>query len=270
MIHIRPMLILFVPTIAVSLYKYMDKIMIGAISSKTQLGFYENAEKVINIAATVITSSGTVMLPKMSNMMARKDDEGVLKYTGVTMLYVMWLVYALTFGLAGIAPVFAPVFWGDEFQTSGFLIMGLALTMPFVSFANVIRTQYLIPAEKDREYMLSVVIGAVINLIINALLIPAYGSFGATIGTIVAEVTVCSIQCFVVRKELQIWKYFGQTIFFIGVGTVMFAVIFEIGSIFGRRIVTLLVQIGAGVLIYCLPSFLYFYIRKEETFFGCV
>ena len=71
-IHIKPMLVLFVPTIAVSLYKYMDKIMIGSISSKTQLGFYENAEKVINIPTTVITSFGTVMLPKMSNTSVKR------------------------------------------------------------------------------------------------------------------------------------------------------------------------------------------------------
>lgn len=71
--HIEPLLILFIPAIAVSLYKYMDKIMIGAMSNKTQLGFYENAEKVINIPLTIITSFGTVMLPKMSNLVASHD-----------------------------------------------------------------------------------------------------------------------------------------------------------------------------------------------------
>lgn len=60
-IHIKPMLILIIPSFAVRLYKYMDKIMIGSISTKDQLGFYENAEKVINILITVITSFGTVM-----------------------------------------------------------------------------------------------------------------------------------------------------------------------------------------------------------------
>lgn len=265
-VHIRPMLVLFIPTIAVSLYKYMDKIMIGLISSKVQLGFYENAEKVINIPTTVISSFGTVMLPKMSNMVVKKDKSIVKKYTGVSMLYVMWLAYALTFGLAGVALVFAPIFWGEEFRISGFLIMGLALTIPFTSFANVIRTQYLIPTEKDREFVVSVVSGSVVNLIINALLISKYGAIGAVIGTIMAEVTVCFIQCYVVRKELQIWDYFKQTIFFLGMGIVMFMVVFKLGDVLGVSIKTLVIQICLGAFIYCFGSFLYLYIKKEETF----
>ena len=265
-VHIKPMLILFVPSIAVSLYKYMDKIMIGAISSKTQLGFYENAEKVINIPITVITSFGTVMLPKMSNMMAKKDKNEALKYTGISMLYVMWLAYALTFGLAGVETVFAPIFWGEEFKLSGYLIMGLAFTIPFMSFANVIRTQYLIPAEKDKEFMTSVVSGAVVNLLINGFLIPSMGSVGATIGTIVAEVTVCFIQCFAVRKELPLWGYFKQTIYFIGFGAVMFIVVFKLGYALGQTILTLFVQIFVGGIIYCLFSIAYFYTKREPTF----
>ena len=78
--HIEPLLILFIPAIAVSLYKYMDKIMIGAMSNKTQLGFYENAEKVINIPLTIITSFGTVMLPKMSNLVASHNREKTNQY----------------------------------------------------------------------------------------------------------------------------------------------------------------------------------------------
>lgn len=265
-IHIKPMLILFIPSIAVSLYKYMDKIMIGAISSKTQLGFYENAEKVINIPITVITSFGTIMLPKMSNMMAQKGKSEALKYTKVSMLYVMWLAYALTFGLAGVATVFAPVFWGKEFRLSGYLIMGLAITIPFMSFANVIRTQYLIPAEKDKEYMTSVVGGAVANLIINGLLIPSMGSVGATIGTIVAEIIVCFIQCFAVRKELPLWKYFRQTVFFIGFGIAMFAIVFKLGNALDKTVLTLFIQICIGGILYSILSAMYFYIKKEETF----
>ena len=72
-IHIKPLCILFIPSIAVSLYKYMDKIMIGVLSNKVQLGYYENAEKVINIPMGIITSFGVVMLPKMSNLLATKN-----------------------------------------------------------------------------------------------------------------------------------------------------------------------------------------------------
>ena len=78
----------------------------------------------------------------------------------------MCLAFALAFGLAGVGTVFAPVFWGQEFNKSGILIMGLSLTIPFMSFANVIRTQYLIPTEKDREYTLGGVSGGIIYYLV--------------------------------------------------------------------------------------------------------
>lgn len=269
-VHLKPMLILFVPSIAVSLYKYMDKIMIGSVSSKIQLGFYENAEKVINIPITVITSFGTVMLPKMSNMLAVKDQSESRRYLKVSMLYVMWMAYALAFGLAGVASVFAPVFWGTEFRLSGSIIIGLSITIPFMSFANVIRTQFLIPSGKDREFLVSVVSGAVVNLIINALLIPSMGSVGATIGTIAAEITVCIIQCFSVRKEIPLLSYFKQSVFFIAVGIVMMLLVHGIGIFVGETVIALFIQVICGGIVYITISGLYFWKTKEETFINMV
>lgn len=269
-IHIKPLCILFIPSIAVSLYKYMDKIMIGALSDKVQLGYYENAEKVINIPMSVITSFGVVMLPKMSNLLATKNRKESQKYMALSMKYIMCLAYALTFGLAGVGTIFAPVFWGKEFELSGILIMGLSLTIPFMSFANVIRTQYLIPSEKDREFLSSVVGGACANLIINTLLIPILGSVGATIGTIVAEIVVCLIQCVAVRKELPLCTYLKNSVIFFLFGIVMFAVVYGLGNVMDTGILTLLIQIATGVCIYGGCCLGYFIVTKDRMIMGMI
>ncbi|MDE5947151.1 MAG: flippase [Oscillospiraceae bacterium] len=263
--HLKPMLIFFIPAIAVSLYKYMDKIMIGALSNKTQLGFYENAEKVNNIPMTIISSFGTVMLPKMSNLAAKSDNKKSTHYMSLSMQFVMCLAFALAFGLAGVGQIFAPIFWGDEFQLSGKIIMGLSITIPFISFANVIRTQYLIPHAKDREYLTSVVAGAVINLSINYLLIPKHGAIGATIGTIAAEILVCLIQTYSVRKDLPLLNYFKSFAVFIIFGAIIFGVNFCIGKYCTTNIITLIIQILCGVIIYCILSLLFFIYKKDET-----
>lgn len=254
--HIKPMLILFIPTIAVSLYKYMDKIMIGSMNTKVQLGYYENAEKVINILMTVITSFGTVMLPKMSNLAAKKSKE-TLRYINMSMDFINCLAFGLAFGLAGVGTVFSVVFWGDEFAASGYIIMGLAVTVPFIAFANVIRTQHLIPNSRDKEYVSSVCIGGVLNLIINSILIPTYGAMGAMIGTIAAEASVCIIQAFVVRKDLPITKYLKDCLFYFIFGSAMFAVVFMTGKFMGTGITTLLVQIPLGAIMYIVLCALY-------------
>ena len=69
----KPCAILFLPVIAVSLYLIMDKIMLGSMSTMRESGFYENTEKIVNIPFGVITALGSVMLPRMTNVIANKQ-----------------------------------------------------------------------------------------------------------------------------------------------------------------------------------------------------
>lgn len=269
-VHVKPLLILFIPAVAISLYKYMDKIMIGAMSSKTQLGLYENAEKIINVPLSVIGAFGTVMLPRMSNLAIKADRQGSDRYILLSMRYVMCLAFALSFGIAGVASVFAPVFWGDSFAGAGPLIMGLAITIPFISFANVIRTQYLIPQARDLDYTISVIAGAAINLVINWLLIPLWGAMGATVGTIAAEMLVCIVQAISVRGRLPLRIYFKNAIPFLLFGVGMFAIVYSSGAHLGISVKTLIVQLFVGATVYMTASALYLWVIRDGTFMSVV
>ena len=263
-VHLKPLLVLFVPAVAVSLYKYMDKIMLGAMTDKVQLGYYENAEKVINLPMSIIVSFGTVMLARMSNLIAVNQEKEIKRYIVMSMKYIMGLAIALACGLSGVGPVFAPVFWGEEFTISGRLIVGLATTIPFMAFANVLRTQYLIPKEKDKTYVLSVMAGAVVNFGINWLLIPQYGAVGATLGTIAAEIAVCVYQTVSVRNELPVMEYVENTVFFLIVGIVMYFIVRQIGIELGTKVLTLFVQIAVGVAFYGICALLYLVQKQDE------
>ena len=268
--HVKPLVVLFIPAVAISLYKYMDKIMIGTLSSKIQLGLYENAEKIINVPTSIIGAFGTVMLPKMSYLAAKDDKQGANRYIMLSMKYVMCLAFALTFGVAAVGQIFAPLFWGDSFADAGPLIMGLALTVPFISFANVVRTQYLIPQSKDTEYTVSVIAGAVVNLIINGMLIPSFGAMGATIGTIAAEMLVCIIQTISVRRQLPIKTYCRNAVPFSLLGVAMFAMVYGIGGLLNTSWTTLLIQIVLGFFFYVIACAVYFWIIKDEIFLRAV
>lgn len=262
--HLKPLLILFIPYVAVSLYKYMDKVMLGYMSSAIQLGFYENAEKVTNLPVTVITSFGTIMLPKMSNLSASGDVRRTRKYIQLSMQFVNCLAIGMTCGLVAVAAVFAPVFWGTEFSICSGLITGLAFTIPFISFANVIRTQYLVPNSKDREFVLSVSAGAVVNLVVNTLLIPKLASYGAMIGTIVAEAAVCIIQVLMVRKTLPIRQYLKDSAIFLAVGIVMCLGVYLLGVRLGTSVSTLIIQVLSGAAFYALVCFVILVRKKNE------
>ena len=260
LMQVKPILVLFIPVIAISIYKIMDKIMLGTMSSMIEVGFYENSEKIMNIPLGVITALGIVMLPKMSNLYANRNEDEATKYIG----FVMCISFGAVFGLIGISPVLIPIFLGDKFIECVNVVAIISITIVFLAWANVVRTQYLIPKKKDKIYITSTIIGAIINLLINILLINKYGAIGAAIGTIFAEASVCVYQSIMIRKELNISLYFKRVIFYIIPGIIMCICIRLLGNALGKSILTGVIQIIVGGSIYVVLSFIYMIVSKNE------
>lgn len=255
--HIKPNLLLFIPVIAISLYKIMDKIMLGSIANVTEVGYYENAEKIIGIPLSFIISLGTVMLPRVTNLLSNGSIGKVKEYINKSINFVMFLSFPMCCGLITIGYNFAPVFFGKEFQKTGILIMLLSITLTFLSFANVIRTQYLIPKEKDKIYIRSVCLGALINLIMNCIFIPLYGSIGACFGTIAAEFMVMFYQTISVRKELPISTYIKNITPFAIKSLIMLIGIYPLNLLNMNKTILIISQVILGCIIYGLLNIKY-------------
>lgn len=199
--HIKGVLVLFIPVLAFGIYKVMDKTMLGTLSNVTELGFYENAEKLLNIPLAVVTALGTVMLPRMSYLVS-VNDNGYRATIEKSMTLAMKMSTVMCCGLILIANEVVVVLFGTEFLGSAGILKLLAITLLASAWANVIRTQYLIPLKKDRTYIFSTLWAAVLNFILNAIFIKKLGGVGACIGTIAAEYFVALYQTVATRKEL--------------------------------------------------------------------
>ena len=249
--HIKPLFVLFIPVLAVSIYKIMDKVMLGQITTRISLGYYENAEKITAVFTTAVSAFGTVMMPRMNNLFSKGDSNIGEEYLEKSMRWMLVVTYAVALGVVGIAPDFVRLFWGKEFSPCAPILSVLACSLPFVAFASVIRMQYLIPKHRDREYIISVSGGAIVNLIINLLLIPHYAGEGAAIGTLCAEAFVCVYQMWTVRKEVNIATNIKRTTPFLIAGIIMCAVVRAIGAIgFSNLFFGLAVEIAVGICIY--------------------
>ena len=266
--HLKPNLILFIPVIAMSIYTSVDTLILGVLTDMTQLGYYENTIRIVKIPMGIIVALGTVMLPRMSNLASLSKKEESDSLIEQSMFYVIFIASSLTFGIAGIAPIFAPVFFGDEFVEVGRLITYMTPTILIIAWANVIRTQYLIPNHKDKIYVLSVFWGAVVNIVVNLFLIPFYGALGAVIASIAAEAAVCLCQTFMVRTKIDLIQYIKNSWMFIPIGAVMFITVRWIGELNGTSIVTLIIQISVGAVIYLSLSLAYLLIIKRTSING--
>lgn len=264
--NIKPLLVLFVPVIAVSLFKYMDKIMLGAMYSKRELGLYDNTEKIMSIPTSVITAVGTVMLPRISYLIDKTDSESkIMKYINLSMSGSLMVGSALAFGMAAIADNFSIWFWGEEFACCGNLIKAISITVIFLSWANVIRTQYLIPYDKNSVFVRATIYGATINIIINTLLIKKYGAMGTVIGTVAAEFVVAFYQTIKCKKELPVLNYFIQCIPYISAGIVMYITITCVSFFDLANFPMLILQIVCGGFVYICLILIYIVYFKKIT-----
>lgn len=262
--HFRPCLILFIPVIAVSLYKIMDKIMLGNMTNMTQVGLYENAEKITNILSGIITALGVVMLPRMSNLIAKGEIEKGKQYIEKSIIFTMFMSSALSFGIMSISNRFVVCFFGEEFSGAGIILQFLAITTIFISVANVIRTQYIIPMERDKSYIISVSLGAIVNIIFNLILIPKYQAVGAAVGTVIAEFSVMMYQIMDVRKGIDIFKYLKMGTKYIIIGLAMYIIVTNLKIDFDNYLIILILQVGIGAIFYLCTSMVCEMIHYKE------
>lgn len=208
--HLKGIFVLFIPVISYSIYKLMDKIMIGMFTDVSNVAFYENAEKIINVPTLVVAALGTVMMPRISNLISNNNVDDAKKYFNASIEFVFFFSIPVVFGLIFVGSDLCQIYLGNDFIKSGQLLQLLSVTVFFVSIANVVRTQYLIPMAKDKIYIISTVLGAVINFILNIILIQMIGVSGACIGTIVAEFVVMFYQIILTKKEINYTQYFQK------------------------------------------------------------
>lgn len=271
--HIKPCFTLFLPVIAVSIYNVISKIILGSLSEISEVGYYENAVKIIQVPLSIVTALGTVMLPRTSNLISKNKDVLVKNTLSKSMTFVMFLVMPMAFGLLAIGKDFSIIFFGSEFLKTGYILKILVIDIIFISWGNVIRTQYLIPKEKDKEYTISAILGAIVNVITNLILVPKFASIGATIGNVFAEFSVVLFQSWAVRKELNLKGYFKDSVNFIIKAFIMYIGILLIGNIISKYnifaiekynvLFKLIIQVITGGIIYIGLNIKYIYINLD-------
>ena len=79
--NLKEMVLLFLPTIATQVYLVLDKSMIGLITNSSyQNGCYEQAEKIVRLSLTVVTSAAAVILPRIANLYNNGNQEKAKEY----------------------------------------------------------------------------------------------------------------------------------------------------------------------------------------------
>lgn len=208
--HYKHMIILMVPAVSENLYQNVGKLLIGVFGTKTSVGYYELSTKAM-IPKNIVSTLGTVMCPNIARLFSEDKKEEAIRKFKRSLQISMITSYFAAFGIASVAPEFAPWFWGDGFDVCAPLMTGLAFTIPVWTVGEVIRNQYLLPTGKDNQYMSAFLIGVFANIVGCSLLIPFIGAMGAVLSMIFAELIMSIVQTVYIKKEVSIFHSLSST-----------------------------------------------------------
>lgn len=220
--HVRPALALFIPQIAIQIYTVLDKVMLGALlTDKSEVAYYEQSHKIVIIILTVVTSLGTVMMPNIAHKFANKLMDEIKEDIYKSFKFIYLLAFPMMFGIASIAKDLIPIFLGDGYEASIPVLYIISPIVLFIGLSTVSGVQYLLPTLRQKEYTISVSVGAATNLLLNFIFIPYFKAAGAALATIFAEATVMGIQFIFIRKDFSIKKIVLSSVKYLTASLVM-------------------------------------------------
>lgn len=248
--HFQPTLLLFIPTITTQIYLVVNRIMLGRMSTQVSVSQFDFGDKMIKLALSLVTATGSVMLPHIANKFAEGDVKSIRNALYKSFDFSTALAIPIMFGLMAISTKFAPWFLGSEYGPTSKVIFYEAPAILFIAWSNVTGTQYLMPIHSEKKYTISVTIGAIVNVIANFYFIKTHGVNGAAFVTVLSEFSILAVQLFFIhgtikRRQLfaALWKYLLS-------GFIMYLVVERLNFIMKMNLANLAFQIVAGVVIY--------------------
>lgn len=156
----------------------------------------------------------------------------------------------MMFGLMAVANKFVPWYYGEGFDGVVPILISTAPILVAIGLSGITGIQYLVQIGKQKEFTISVTAGAIINVIINAILIRFWGGMGAAIASVIAEISILAIQLIYIKDEISIWEILKLSIKCIISGITMFIVVKILANYMSVSILNTIIEVIVGGIVY--------------------
>lgn len=197
--HIKPSLTFFLLSVSATIYLSVDTTLLGFMAGNEQVGYYSAAVKLKQILVGVVTSLGAVLLPRLSNYYenGRHDEFKQLVQKAINFVLVISIPLMVYFVIMAKESILF-------ISGTGFLpaVLPMQLIMPtilFIGLSNLMGFQLLVPTNREILVVYSTIVGAIVDLALNLVLIPAWGASGTAFSGSVAELSVFLVQLYFLR-----------------------------------------------------------------------
>lgn len=201
--HLTPLFVLALSIFLSTVYSKIDITMLGTMSTKAATGVYSNAHKIIDMIIVACTAISAVFLPRLSYYYNRDKKE----FTGLIDLGIRILSFVtvpVTAGLFILSSQAVELLYGSDFSAASLTIRIFSILIIIKGFGNLLCYQLIICTGNEKKRLPAYLAAAVINVVLNAVLIPRYNENGAAVASVISEITVNLYQFISVKKIVDI------------------------------------------------------------------
>ena len=249
--HLRSCIIYFIPTIATTFYLSLDKQMIKWFTDTTvENGYYEFAQRIEQMAVTVVTSLSIVTMPRMANLFNLNAIDRMRNRLEQTIRFILLLSVPMCLGMMSVTDYLVPLYLGSGFERSATLLKIFSLLIVVVGFNNAVGKQVLMPVGRQKEYNMSVILGAFVNFGLNLLLIPHFYSVGAVIASVASETSILLAFIYYSRDYIRLGWIIKASARYVIAGAAMAGVIALSYTRLSMSWKSLAIQVVLGGIVY--------------------
>ncbi len=175
-------------SVFVIIYFRMDMIMLSMMKGDEVVGWYAASYRLLDGLAVIPAVFMSVMFPVFSKCYVDSNNSLELAFKK-SLKFLIIIAIPIGIGTTILADDIIMLFYGNEYAPSA-IALKILIWASVLSFINWTPATLLNSANKQRTLMIFTSIGAILNMVLNYLLIPSMSYKGAGIATVITEFVV--------------------------------------------------------------------------------
>lgn len=185
--HLKPILVIFATSIAITIYISSDTTILGLIKSDYEVGIYSTSVKIYTIIATLLGAVSTVVIPRLAMLYGQHRLKEYKKILSELINTLNIFVLPGTMGLIMLSQEIVLIIAGKKYLPSVNSLRIISWAIVFSNFSMIFNQCVLIPAKRENKSLRNTIITAIVNIILNFILIPFMSYDGTSLSTVIAE-----------------------------------------------------------------------------------
>lgn len=248
--HLGPILLLFSMILSQTIYVNSDVTIIGLYRGDHEVGLYSTAVKIYTIVNTMVASVAFVVMPKLTYWFSKKD------YGEINSLLRYGLGFIVTLGLpciVGVNTVCRDVvefLAGPEYLDAAPALHILTIALLGSFLGGFVGNLIMIPSGREKVCLLTSLISAALNLVLNMIFIPIFGFVAAAATTATAELTGFFIALHFVEKQVNVGNLRKLLLPPIIGCAAMAATVLLVSAVIDTLLLRLIISVALGAILY--------------------